>query len=124
MGSSFVTINPVATQALAVESSAPYVAELTEKVATHARLIAPGSMKSQIRAISTGGPAPLGIVVSDHPASLFVLQGTKAHKIQPKKPGGVLVFTPTGSSTKVYARVVNHPGTKANDFLSKALLMV
>jgi hypothetical protein len=122
--SNFLTINPSAARRLASESAAPYTKTLTERVAKHARLFAPGSMKDQIRAISTGGPSPLGIVVSDHPASIFVLRGTKAHVIKPRKPGGLLVFTPRGSSTKVFARVVNHPGTKANDFLTKALRSV
>ncbi len=123
-GQQFLTINPSATRTLASQSAGPYVATLTERVAMHARLLAPGSMKSQIRAVHTGGPSPLGLVVSDHPASIFVINGTRAHKIRPKKPGGVLVFTPKGGSGKVFARVVNHPGTKPNDFLLKALRSV
>ena len=120
----FLTINPASARQLATQSAGPYIATLTERVAMHARLLAPGSMKSQIRAIHTGGPSPLGLVVSDHPASIFVLQGTRAHKIYPRKPGGFLVFTPKGGGDKVFARVVSHPGTKPNNFLLKALRSV
>jgi hypothetical protein len=119
----FLTINPAATRSLATRSSAPLVAKLTERVAAHARLLAPGSMKSKIRAVNTGGPSPIGLVVSDHPASLFVLRGTKPHIITPKK-GRYLVFTPRGANGPVFARVVHHPGNKANDFLLKALRSV
>ena len=122
-GQQFLVINPQATRTLAQQSAGPYIATLTERVAMHARLLAPGSMKTEIRAIHTGGPAPLGLVVSDHPASIFVIRGTKAHMIRPKKPGGVLVFTPTGGQ-KVFVRFVKHPGTKPNDFLTKALRSV
>jgi hypothetical protein len=123
-GQQFLTINPQATRTLAQQSAGPYVATLTERVALHARLLAPGSMKSEIRAIHTGGPSPLGLVVSDHPASIFVIRGTKAHVIYPKKQGGVLVFTPKTGGQKVFVRFVKHPGTKPNDFLTKALRSV
>lgn len=120
----FITLNASAAQRLAVKSSGPQVASTTRAVARYARLYAPGSMKSQIRPISTGGPSPIGIVICDHPASVFVLRGTKPHIIKPKKPKGRLVFTPRGSGTKVFARLVHHPGTKANNFLLKALRSV
>lgn len=123
-GQEFLTVNPSATRTLAAQSAGPYIATLTERVAMHARLLAPGSMKSKIRAVHTGGPSPLGLVVSDHPASVFVINGTRAHMIHPKKPGGVLVFTPKGGGNKIFARFVNHPGTKANNFLLKALRSV
>lgn len=123
-GQDFITINPAATTRLARSSAGPYTAKLTETVAQHARLLAPGSMKSQIRSFSSGGASPIGFVVSDHPATVFVVYGTKPHKIFPRKPGGVLVFNSRGSSDKIFAKVVNHPGTKANNFLLKALRSV
>lgn len=123
-GQQFITINPAATRTLATQSAGPYVAALTEKVAMRARALAPGSMKTKIRAIHTGGPAPLGIVVSDHPASVFVIKGTKKHDIRSKRPGGFLKFTPNSGGDAVFARVVHHPGNKPNDFLTKALLSV
>ncbi len=48
----------------------------------------------------------------------FVNDGTRPHRIVPKN-GSVLRFTVGGRV--VYARVVNHPGTRARPFLDQAL---
>jgi len=55
------------------------------------------------------------IIGPDVPYAGFVEFGTKPHKIKPKSPGGVLAFQAGGST--VFARVVNHPGTKAQPFV-------
>lgn len=60
-------------------------------------------------------------VVSKAPHSVFVIKGTRAHKILPTQ-GKMLRFTVGGQV--VFARSVNHPGTKANDFLTRATLAV
>jgi hypothetical protein len=120
MPSDFITVNPAQARALAVRSSAAEVAKVTSRVAVRARTLAPGSMKGKIRPVSMGGPAPIGIVICDHPAAMFVLQGTKKHDIRPRQ-AKVLAFKPRGSGKTVFARVVHHPGTKANNFLLKAL---
>lgn len=117
----FLTINATAAQRLATRSSRPMVARTTEMVARHARLIAPGSMKSHIRAIAGSGVTPIGIVVCDHHAAMFVIHGTKPHIIRPRSPGGTLRFKPKGGGNYVFAKVVHHPGTEANNFLLKAL---
>lgn len=44
--------------------------------------------------------------------------GTRPHPIRPRQPGGVLVFTSHGRT--VFARGVQHPGTKATKFLLRA----
>lgn len=38
--------------------------------------------------------------------------GTKAHKIFSRKPQGFLRFIPTEGDTFVFAKMVNHPGTR------------
>lgn len=48
----------------------------------------------------------------------FVEFGTRPHVIRPKRSGGVLVFTVGG--TKVFARKVQHPGTKAQPYVRPA----
>jgi hypothetical protein len=116
----FLTINATAAQRLANRSSGPQVARKTALVAQHARILAPGSMKNTIRSIGGTGPAPIGIVVCDHPAALFVLKGTNAHDIRPKTKAA-LAFVPRGGKNKVFAKLVHHPGTKENNFLMKAL---
>lgn len=52
----------------------------------------------------------------------FVHDGTRPHRINPRRPGGVLRFEIGGQV--VYARYVNHPGTKGRPFLSEALRQV
>lgn len=82
---------------------------------------APGSMKQGIRVSIQQQPDGdfRGVIKSTHPASIYVLNGTRPHQIFPRRPGGVLRFMVGGQV--VYARFVNHPGTKANPFLQEAL---
>lgn len=82
---------------------------------------APGSMKQGIRVGIGRGPGGefRGTVNVRHPAALFVTLGTRPHRIEPRRRGGVLRFTVGGRV--VYARFVNHPGNKPNDFLRQAL---
>lgn len=120
MAKDFMTINPQAAGALARRSAGPMVAVITLKAAAHARIEAPGTMKQHIRPIiNQSVSAPLGIVMCDHPATSFVINGTKPHDIRPRTRK-VLRFE--SRSGTVYARVVHHPGTKPNNFLMRALL--
>lgn len=82
---------------------------------------APGSMGRTIRSQIQRGPSGefRGVINVRHPAALYVTGGTRPHQIRPRRPGGVLRFTVGGQV--VYARFVNHPGTKPNDFLRQAL---
>lgn len=76
------------------------------------------------------GSIPAGIVVgpvvaktvkitSTNIHSLFVHEGTSPHRIVPRRRGGVLRFQVGGRT--VYARAVNHPGNRADKFLTRAL---
>jgi hypothetical protein len=91
------------------------------RVEAEAIRLAPGSMKLGIRVSIQRGPDGdfRGVIRSTHPASIYVLNGTRPHMIFPRRPGGVLRFTVGGRV--VYARYVNHPGTKAQPFLQQAL---
>jgi hypothetical protein len=82
---------------------------------------APGSMGRTIRAQIRRGPGGdfQGVINVRHPATLYVIGGTRPHRIQPRRPNGVLRFTVNGQV--VYAKYVMHPGTKPNDFLREAL---
>lgn len=82
---------------------------------------APGSMKQRIRVQIQRAPGGefRGVVKVNHHAAIYVINGTRPHIIRPRRPGGVLRFTVNGRV--VYARYANHPGTKPNDFLRKAL---
>lgn len=79
------------------------------------------------------GPGEIAILVgTDDEIYNYVDQGTRPHKIKPKKPGGVLAFQSIytaktvpkivdsgsggSSGSTVFTTGVNHPGTKARKF--------
>jgi hypothetical protein len=93
-----------------------------QRVEAEARRRAPGSMGQgnnitvQIRRGPNGDFQ--GVINSRHPASLYVLGGTRPHVIRPVR-ARALKFTMGGQT--VYAKVVMHPGTQPNRFLQEAL---
>lgn len=91
------------------------------RVEAEAIRTAPGSMGSTIRAQIRRGPGGdfQGVIRVSHPAAIYVVNGARPHQIRPRRPGGVLRFTVNGQV--VFARLVNHPGNKPNDFLRQAL---
>ncbi|MDQ0962061.1 hypothetical protein QFZ66_005939 [Streptomyces sp. B4I13] len=92
----------------------------TERVARIAEAEAPGSMGRYISWKVQEGPRGLeGVIVCDHPAVRFVLDGTRPHLIRPRRPKGVLRFEVGGHV--VFTRLVRHPGTRPNDFMARAL---
>ena len=89
------------------------------RVEAAARRRAPGSMKDGIVSGLRGSGKNLhAYVASTHPASEFVINGTRPHQIRPVR-AKALRFRVGGRI--VYAKLVRHPGTKPNDFLNKAL---
>lgn len=108
--------------------------EQAEKVAAHARLLAPkpgqGSYATGETALSikVNGPTigragPEAVVVSDTDHALFVHEGTEPHTIKPRR-ANQLVFFWRKAGRVVFRDKVRHPGTKANPFLVKALRAV
>ena len=76
------------------------------------------------------GSIPAGIVVgpvqdksvkvlSTNIHTVLVHNGSRPHPIRPRRRGGYLRFV-VGGVTR-YARVVNHPGYRGDDFLTRAL---
>lgn len=121
MPADFLTIDRNKLTQVARRGSAVLVQRLTLRTAAIAAATAPGHMGQTVRPIFKGSKAnPLGIVMVDHPAASFVLNGTPRHDIYPRKPGGRLRFTVGGRI--VFARMVDHPGTKPNNFLWRAML--
>jgi hypothetical protein len=93
--------------------------ERTERVADIAEAEAPGSMGDFVRWRVEEGPGGLqGVITCDHPAVIFVLKGTRPHLIRPRR-AKALRFEVDG--TTVFAKLVRHPGTRANDFMARAL---
>lgn len=92
------------------------------RVEAEARRRAPGSMGQGNNITVAIRPGPggdfQGVINSRHPASLYVLGGTRPHVIRPVR-ARALRFEMGGRT--VYARVVMHPGTQPNRFLQEAL---
>lgn len=96
------------------------LAERTRRTAQIAEREAPGSMGRYVSWKVVDGPRGLqGVIVCDHPATRFVLDGTRSHLIRPRKKGGVLRFEVRGRV--VYSAYARHPGTRPNNFLARAL---
>jgi hypothetical protein len=68
--------------------------------------------------IETGPRGLQGVVSCNHPAVRFVLDGTRPHVIRPRR-AKALRFDMGGRT--VFAKRVNHPGTKPNNFMAEAL---
>ena len=66
--------------------------------------------------VGTGGG--YGVVKANAPHAHLVVKGTKAHVIR-RKQSKALAFTAGGRAE--YATVIQHPGSKANDFLTAGL---
>lgn len=97
--------------------------EASRQVVNRAKVLAPvrtGRLRSSIRAeppriFSLRGSVKVG---SDLEYAAFVNDGTRPHTIRPRTKQ-VLRFQVGGRV--VFAKVVNHPGTRANPFLDRAL---
>lgn len=97
--------------------------EASRQVVNRAKVLAPvrtGRLRSSIRAepprfFSLRGSVTVG---SDLEYAAFVNDGTRPHVIRPRR-AQVLRFQIGGRT--VFAKVVNHPGTKARPFLDRAL---
>ncbi|PSK57995.1 hypothetical protein B0E38_01840 [Streptomyces sp. 111WW2] len=91
----------------------------TRRVAGIAEREAPGSMGRHVDWRVQEGPGGLqGVVTNDHPKVRFVLDGTRPHLIRPRR-ARALRFTVGGDI--VFAKLVRHPGTRANNFMGRAL---
>lgn len=119
------TSHPRALQRLLRGSEGPVdrlVRTKTDQVATSARGLAPGSMPRGIKTRHgrTRGEIS-GDVLSTHPATVYVIHGTRPHIIRPVR-ARALRFTVGGRV--VFATLVRHPGTSPNNFLVAALRTV
>jgi hypothetical protein len=56
------------------------------------------------------------IFTSDVPQARYVIEGTRPHPIDPIPPNKLLSWIDENSGARVFARHVDHPGTRANPF--------
>lgn len=84
-----------------------------------ARRLAPGSMPRGITStVTREGREITGYLISSHPATIYVVSGTRPHIIRPVR-AQALRFRVGGRT--VFAKIVHHPGTDANNFLIDAV---
>jgi hypothetical protein len=91
-----------------------------DRTAARARQFAPGSMSERIAppVVQPGPGGPSADITVRHEAVGYIINGTRPHQIRPVR-AKALRFTVGGRV--VFARLVNHPGTKPDDFLNKSL---
>lgn len=74
------------------------------------------------------------VVYTNNIINKYIEEGTRPHKITPKKPGGSLRFmaresasysdgTPIKTGDTVFAKEVNHPGTRPRPFFRQGLAL-
>lgn len=80
------------------------------------RLTSAKELKGELRQADDTGA--WGYLVNYTPYGAYVEYGTKAHKIYPKRSGGVLRFAVGGSI--VFAKYVSHPGNAPLPFMRPA----
>lgn len=119
-----VRLDQAALRRVITNASRRELTEAARQVVNRAKVLAPvdtGRLRASIRAdppriFSLRGSVSVG---SDVEYSGYVNDGTRPHTIRPRRTGGVLRFQVGGQV--VFARVVNHPGTRARPFLDRAL---
>lgn len=109
--------------------------EQANKVAAHARLLAPKpgqgkgyatgetALNIKVDGPTIGRTGPEARVVSSTDHAVFVHEGTPPHEIK-ARPRGKMIFFWRKTGRVVFKDKVFHPGTRANPFLVKALRAV
>ncbi|TDC29495.1 hypothetical protein E1211_25900 [Micromonospora sp. 15K316] len=99
-----------------------YVRQVAARAAIVASGLAPGSAGRQITVEDAPNRRGAAVdVVSNHPASVFLIRGTRPHLIRPRRRRA-LRFEAGGR--QVFAKLVRHPGTKGFNYLLEALRRV
>lgn len=98
------------TMGVLIESANTLLVEMEVRVPVDS-----GKLRDSLRVQVEGDKVYIG---SDLPYATYVEFGTAPHEIKPKDPDGVLRFVANGQV--VYAKVVQHPGTKPQPFVRPA----
>src|SRR5262245_5841986 len=118
-----IRLDPAAVRAELNRWGRRNTSDVADQVVAIARRNAPvetSYLRRSIRKVPAFSPrGPMWRVEATASYAPFVEEGTRPHQIRPKRAGGVLRFKVGGRV--VYARIVNHPGTKATHFLSNAV---
>ena len=103
----------VTTQQVLIQSSNHILAEMEARVP-----VKTGTLRNSLQVRVENDRVTIGPDPMMAPYAGYVEFGTKPHEIRPKKPGGVLVFTING--TKVFTKLVHHPGTQPHPYVQPA----
>ena len=121
-----VDINNGRARAIATAKSLPLVVKTTRQILNRAKVLAPvdtGRLRSSGRMdVKVTHFGPTGVVTFPVKYAQMVHDGTRPHIIRAKKKGKKLRFVVAGKV--LYRPLVHHPGTKAQPFLTRALLEV
>lgn len=98
------------------------ISQRTARVAEIAEKEAPGpwapTSPGRSRKVQEAPRRLEGVIVCDHPAVRFVLDGTRPHLIRPRRERA-LRFEIDGRV--VFSAYARHPGTRPNNFMARAL---
>lgn len=137
-----IVMDPVAIQRLMTDRSGPVMREMVRdgqavkkeaqrRVGVYQpppagprRTRKPGTLRDSIvmRVVQDGRGAAV-LVGSEDPIALLHHEGTRPHPIVPRRAPR-LVFWSGRAGRVVYAKRVNHPGTKPNRYLTEALSVI
>lgn len=103
----------ITTQQVLIQASNHILAEMESRVP-----VKTGNLRTSLGIRVESNRVVIGPNERQAPYAGYVEFGTKPHEIKPKNPDGVLVFKING--TKVFAKKVNHPGTRAQPYVRPA----
>lgn len=103
----------VTTQQVLIQSSNQILAEMEVRVP-----VKTGNLRGSLGIKVLSDRVVIGPDTTQAPYAPYVEFGTQPHEIKPKKAGGVLAFKMNGKM--VFARKVNHPGTRAQPYVIPA----
>lgn len=124
-----LALNEAGLRAVAMDEAGQLAIKTTVKILNRAKILCPvdtGNLRGslQMRITKTANVVS-GEVFTNVNYAQYVHEGTRPHKITPRAPGGVLRFpVPPRSRNFVFARSVNHPGTRPRPFLRLAIEQV
>lgn len=101
------------TQQVLVSAANQILAEMEARVPVKS-----GKLRGSLRVMVDTDRVVIGPDTNQAPYAIYVEMGTRPHVIKPKRKDGFLRFQ-IGDKT-IYARIVHHPGTKAQPYIRPA----
>lgn len=124
----YIDLNEEELRATARAQGGQLVIKTTVKILNRAKILCPvdtGRLRSslQMKITQLSGEVR-GAVFTNVNYAKYVHGGTRPHKIYPKTKKVLRFASPARSSNIIFAASVNHPGTRAQPFLARAIAEV